>query len=405
MKNKLTYLLLLIVITSSSFIVIQDRRSNGTMTLLTTKTVFVAGENVELQFSTNSKAMPVLYYSNSYGETLINAKLKNNILYYKIPSTISHKKGIASWKLLSKNKILSGQLKIIAQEQVSEMETYLGPPSIEAGGTDFTMLVVIPTDAFDNPAKDSTLVNVKHQFLTSEVSEEVYTKNLIAYKTIFSPLQSGKIIIGSESFGASSKEFDIKVLPAIPTNFYISAKRIHDYADGNQITTFTTSQIKDRYNNTVADGTYVEFFISTSKGAILKTSGTTVDGVATAKMIHPDRENDWIVKAIIEGMAESNTINLFYKGVINEFETSFTENNRQLTVGPLRSYMNQLIPDGLKVTLHIYSDGVLLDSVVKYSNYGKVVFLLHDDIYKSGDYTFKIETAGIENVYENKILQ
>ena len=405
MKFKITYLLLIVFVLSSSFILIQDKKSDGSVALLTTKSTFVAGETVLLQFSTNNSKMPLLYYSNSYGATLINAKLKNNILYYNIPSSITNKTGIATWKLLKESDRLSGQLKIVSQEKVATMETYLGPPSIEAGGTDFTMLVVIPTDSLDNPVIDSTLVNVKRQFLTSEISEEVFTRHLIAYKNIYSSQQTGRIIIASESLGVNSKEFDVNVWPAIPTGYSISANRSHDYADGNQITTFKTSIIKDKYNNTVADGTYVEFFITTGEGAILKTSGNTIDGIATAKMIHPDRESDWVIKAVIEGMAESSTINLYYKPVLETFDVIFAENNRLIKVGPLKSFMNQLIPDGLQVTLRIYSGGVLIDSVVRYSNYGQVKFLLRDDIYKSGDYTFKIETAGIENLYKNKILQ
>lgn len=405
MKFKNTYLLLLVFILSSSFILIQDTKPDSSVALLTTKSTFMAGEVIVLQFSTNSSKKLLLYYSNSYGSTIINAKLKNNILSYKIPSNISNKTGIATYKLLGESKTLSGQLKIISQENVTNMETYLGPPSIEAGGTDYAMLVVIPTDGLDNPAQDSTMVNVKHQFLNSEISEGVYTNHLIAYKNIYSSYLTGRILIASESLGASSKEFYVDVLPAIPTNFSISAKRSNDYADGNQITKFSTTSIKDKYNNTVADGTYVEFFITNTEGGILKTSGNTIDGIATAKMIHPDNQSDWVIKAIIEGMAESNSINLNYKSVLEAFDASFAENNRLIQVGPLKSFMNQLIPDGLQVTLHIYSSGKEVDSIIKYSNNGLVNFVLHDDIYNSGDYTFKIETAGIENVYENKILQ
>ena len=57
------------------------------------------------------------------------------------------------------------------------------------------------------------------------------------------------------------KKFDVNIMPSIPTNFTISTHRNHTYADGNQITTFSTSIIKDTLGNTVSDGTYVEFYI------------------------------------------------------------------------------------------------------------------------------------------------
>ena len=40
----------------------------------------------------------------------------------------------------------------------------------------------------------------------------------------------------------------------------------------------------------MSDGTYVSFFITNKKGNILKTSGTTIQGIAHSKIIHPDFE-------------------------------------------------------------------------------------------------------------------
>ena len=123
------------------------------------------------------------------------------------------------------------------------------------------MLVVIPTDSLDNPVPTKTLVSAKYQFLTSEEKENIFTKHLIAFKNINSKKESGRMLVSSESLGVNSKEFTINVTAAIPTDFKISAKRPHKYADGNQVTTFLPSTIKDQHNNVVSDGTYVTFFI------------------------------------------------------------------------------------------------------------------------------------------------
>ena len=56
---------------------------------------------------------------------------------------------------------------------------YLGPPSIEAGGKDFSMLVTIPTDTLDNPLLENTNVAVKRQFLNGKKSATIKVNNLI----------------------------------------------------------------------------------------------------------------------------------------------------------------------------------------------------------------------------------
>ena len=328
MQLKHTYLFLLGLILLSSFAVIQQNETINKIELLTTQTDFEVGTNIVLKFSISEVEQPLLYCSNSYGSTVISSTLKNNTLEYFIPENITKKIGVVNWKLLTKNESISGQFNINPKSEVATLETYIGPPSIEAGGTDYTMLVVIPTDSLDNPVPTNTLVKAKHQFLASEETNDIFTKNLISCRNMYSKKESGRMLVSSESLGINSKEFTINVMPAIPTDFKISATRPHEYADGNQITTFTTSILKDEQNNVISDGTFVTFFITNSEGNILKTTGTTIDGVATSKIIHPDYADSWKIKAYVDGMAESDNISLNYKQVIEDFDVAFSDQNR-----------------------------------------------------------------------------
>jgi hypothetical protein len=369
--------------------------------LITYKTQFEAGQNIELQFSNNNDEKPSLYISSSYGSSIIKPTLKSGILDYRIPSSISEKTGLIYWKLLSEPTMLSGALNIHPKLEVATIETYLGPPSIEAGGTDYSMLVVIPTDMYDNPLSDSTKVKVKHQFLENQNEDVVVMKNRISYKNIYSENKTGRILIASECLNTDSREYTVNVMPAIPTNFTISYQQNHNYADGNQITTFLTSTIKDRYSNIVSDGTYVEFFITNASNNILKSSGTTINGIATAKMIHPDHEEYWNVKAFVKGMAESNEISLYYKKVIKNFEVVFSEDNRKITVGPLKSFMNQMIPDGMEISLSIYENDKKMKTLYKNSYEGFATFKLNTNDFPKNTYRFKVKVAGIEKTYDN----
>jgi hypothetical protein len=404
MKKKITYLLFSILILIGFSFSAQITERTEPIKLLTTDTEFAAGEQIQLKFSSELNAPTNLYISNSYGSTLLLPEFENELLLYTIPENISSKSGIVNWKILDPDQTLSGSVYIKPKALVKSLESYLGPPSIQAGEADFSMMVVIPTDELDNPLQDNTMVTIKTQFLDREVNSDVITKNLLAYKNIYSPKESGRILVGSESLGTTSKEFDINVLASIPTDFTISEQRNHKYADGNQIVTLSTSQIKDAFENVVEDGTLIEFYIKTNNGAVLKATGTTIDGVAKAKIIYPDHADEWTVKAIIKGMGESDEIVFYFEQLFDDFEVSFSEDNRTVGVGPLKSFMQQLIPDGFNVNLSVYRDQELIQTINKQTVSGQVTFKLNYDVLPDGNYMFKINTAGLEKTFNSKKL-
>ncbi|WP_253256022.1 hypothetical protein [Formosa algae] len=146
------------------------------------------------------------------------------------------------------------------------------------------------------------------------------------------------------------------------------------------------------------------FFITNQKQNILTTTGTTIDGIAQAKIIHPDYKDAWTVKAYVDGMAESESIVLQYKSVIKDYNVKFSEQNRSITVGPLQSFMGQMIPDGLHVKLHIYKANKHIETLTKTSFNGYVNFNLKPAIYSNGNYNFSVETAGITKQFNTKKL-
>ncbi|MFQ3181074.1 MAG: putative pyridoxamine 5'-phosphate oxidase family protein [Polaribacter sp.] len=378
----------------------QETIVESTIDLFSGTNEFVAGDKIILETNIKNKKNMQLFCSNSYGSSIVEPQLINGKLTFVIPSFLAQKKGILSWKVLIKKQTISGNIRILAIKKPVSIESYLGPPSIDAGNIDFTMLVVIPTDSLDNPIKNNSKVSVNHQFLKSKKEETIFTNNLIGYKNIFAPLKSGRIIISSESLGLNSKEFDVDVMPSIATSFTLFMHRNHEYADGNQITTFYTSIIKDQNDNIVSDGSFVEFFITNKYGNILKTFGTTINGIAKAKMLHPDYEETWIIKGYLIGISESNTLKIAYKKVIESYKVSFSKNNRTIKIGALKSFMNQIIPDGLSVKLSVFKNNVLLNELYKESRNGFVEFYLDPNIFENNSYKIITETAKIKKEFK-----
>lgn len=367
--------------------------AQNTPTLLSKQKEYIVGKNISLIFENPDKQAFQLFCSNSYGSIVLSPIQNDEKFTFEIPEFMRKKIGILSWKTLGTESGLTGKISILPNQKPVSLETYIGPPTIEAGDIDYAMMVVIPTDSLDNPIKTDSKVDIKEQFLQSEVTNTILTKNLISYRLIYAPRKSGRMILSSESYKLNSKEFTLDILPAIGRNFNIRYERNHKYADGNQITTLYTSEIRDKNNNLVSDGTFVEFFITNQDGNILKAGGTTIEGVAKASIIHPDCAATWKIKAFIDGIANSNVLTLSFNQVIDNIPVEFSKENREIKVGPMISFMEQMIPDGLQIELSIFQDGKFLDKIVQQSQDGFTTFKLNPNIYKTGVYDIEITSA------------
>jgi hypothetical protein len=89
---------------------------------------------------------------------------------------------------------------------------------------------------------------------------------------------------------------------------------------------------------------------------------------------------------------------------MDDFTIVFSENNRNITIGPLKSFMNQMIPDGLQVKLIVRKDKKIIKEYLKESREGFVNFELNPNIFGNGNYDFEIKTAGITKTFQAKKL-
>ncbi|WBU90565.1 Ig-like domain-containing protein [Cellulophaga omnivescoria] len=382
----------------------KQNTKNVAFTLITSKKNYTVSDSISLEFSTNQQNNAILVLKNAYGITAIKPKLNSTKLTYKIPSNFTKIVGNLKWLLVLDNSTkLQGTLNITPEtNNYPKLETYLGPRSIVAGGKDFSMLVNAPTDRFDNPLQTGTKVAIKHQFKKEVITDTLRVKNLVAWTNIFSPQKTGRILITSLVDSTKSKELTTVILPDNASNFTVDYSRNHKYADGNQIITFTTSTIKDNHGNVVSDGTLVLFTVKDSMGNLLQTNGTTINGVAIAKLLHPSKKESWTVTAYVTGAAKSDPIMVDFSSAIKDYKIQLSTNNRIITIGPIESFMQQFVPDGLTVTVCIYTkDGKLLNTIKTTSLKGIAKFNFDENFYKEGTYNIKIEAAGI---IKNKVI-
>ncbi|MET3046242.1 hypothetical protein [Flavobacterium covae] len=361
-----------------------------------------AGKSVSFQFIAPDNSW--LFINHSYGKTIVSGKRKDHLLTFEIPEIYTKKTGTISWFLIHKETIvLKGSLEICPTFiSPKPLEAYLGPPSTLVGSPHFVMFVTIPSDIYDNPMPTNTSVDYKEHFFDNIQNNKVLTKNLIAWKNIFAPTKSGKIFLSATVKTSSTKEFEALIYPNIPTNFTIDYTRPHLFADGNQITKLFTNTIKDKFGNIISDATQVNFLITNSKGSQLSTQGTTLEGVANAQILPPDHKEKYTIKAFVNGMAESNVISVNYKEVTTKIPYHFM-NNRYLKIGPIKSYMNQIVPDGIAVVTKVYKKNKCIAEIKENTFKGIAHFNFPEEEFKASEYSFEISVLG-KTIKTQKIL-
>lgn len=317
--------------------------------------VFTAGEKIVLKFEISAEFKPHLVIENSYGTTLLDPNRSTDMLEFRLPPSYSRIAGSHQWQLIYDGKALRrGHLFVLPHlEEDLAMESYLGPRNITAGPEDYAMIVNIPTDKYDNPLPEDTSLAIEEYFQNTSLQHIDSISDLISWKKIISREQTGRIFVKSAIGNIQSDEMYINVVPREAEDFEIYSKRNHHFADGNQIVVFHTSIIRDQYGNTISDGTLITFHIETANGTSLFTTASTVNGMGTAKMVHPESEDYWRITAFVSGSAQSNTLDLEFYQAIQDFKVSLDEEQLRIIAGPIHSYMNQLIPDGTLVKFKV----------------------------------------------------
>lgn len=377
--------------------------SNFSYELTSEKVDYIAGEVIQLKFQTEEMTDFKMLISNAYGSSTILPEKRTKELLFTVPKNYSRKSGPCNWLLFANGKVLDrGILKITPNTNANPtLETYFGPRSITAGDQDYSMLISVTTDPFDNVFPEDTEVLFKSQFLNSISDFTIPSKDLISWKNIYATEKSGRILVNTSFNEITSKELTTIVFPTLAESFLIEAERNHTFADGNQIMKFRSNVIRDKYDNIISDGTMVNFIIENSKGAILRTIAPAINGVSKATMLHPSEKEEWNITAFITGAAKSKAINLKFDTAISDLKVNFSDDNRRITVGPIESFMNQLVPDGILIKLDIYDAGCTYLETKKVSSvkgYGNIELPI--EYHPNASYHLVLKAAGIEKVFD-----
>lgn len=377
--------------------VLEGKNLDVKASLITSIMQPTVGNELCLNFEIHGEIAPQLYLTNAIGSTIITGTKENNQISYCFPKSYTRHAGPLKWKLVSNGEnIEDGEVNMRPDSSFVFMESYFGPRQITAGDIDFSMLTNIPTDQFDNLLPDGTAVSIKRQFENQMDEYDINTSGGIAWKNIGATKKAGRMLISSACLGAYSKQLTTMVYSAKPADFTIQYERDHSFADGNQILTLKTSKMVDDYNNTVSDGTHVNFIIEDAAGTLLRTSGNTQNGMAIAKILHPEKATEWNIRAYVTGAATSNRLRVEFDQAVEDFKVSFDENEREVVIGPLYGFIHQKVPDGISITLELKSEeNLILEKTKLFTKNGITSLKLPAEFYPPGTYEITINSMGI----------
>ncbi|WP_431165367.1 hypothetical protein [Tenacibaculum halocynthiae] len=305
------FILLLISCKNNKKIKLVPYNQTSKISWINKPTSVYASENIHFTFKTDTiNSGILLFINNDYGSSILQPQAKNNQLTFIIPKHFSTISGILNYTVvINKKEVITDKLIIKPQTATTLLETYCGPPYIVASKTDYSMLVVIPNDIYDNPnCSDYTAYEL---YRDTPLNTRINTTELLSYKNIYSKTKTGKIFVRTYIDSLKSKLLELSILSNNPTNFSISFDRNNSFADGKELTTFKTSVIKDQFNNIIENGTIVSFYIS-NDDTHLKAYGKTNNGIAVTKFVHPEKIKSFNIKAYVEGFASSNSLNIKY---------------------------------------------------------------------------------------------
>ncbi len=359
-------------------------------------------------FAGNSFFIDILSSGKSWknsGEVWVTAALGTYVFpineKIEIDSSITKKSGILFIDYRVKDiGYASKKVMIKPREGIGTLPSFVGPKSILTTMKTPAMIIGNTVDEFGNPVAEGT----EHQYnlLRPDLSEEqhfIKTKNLLSHYTFYAKEKTGKTLIGITADNARSEERHVDEQPGSTTTAEMEAFTGKLKADGRSFVSLSTEKLLDKLGNSVVDGTLVNFFVE-SKNYRDTYTGITVDGRAKFNLRHPEREGIFTVRANCDGIT-GKTISLEFVSAFKPFNITYNKQEGLLEIGPVYSYLGQLVPDDDEIIYRITNEDNLRINGITETRKGWASISL-DELFldKNKNYNIICEIGGKEETFD-----
>jgi hypothetical protein len=295
----------------------------------------------------------------SYGPRIYQGAFDGAQARFVLPGEDTRQSGYMSLTAISGEAIGETGLTITAGAMVEPVVPLVGSRAIPADGEHWSMVVVVPSDVYGNPAPDGTEVSLRALHPGNRVEDKtVQVNHLLAWQRLFSGTQAGHTIITAAVGDAHGPESDLLEVAGWPQPFSLTNEPTTLPADGRQLMKLRSSVIRDKFDNVIPDGTLVTILVK--EGGELKRSlpAYTLGGIAETTLQAPSQPGVIEVYGVVYGMEGQHLQITFTAGpAVDVFPVNVVKDpvNRvvRLEAGPLLGALGQFIPDGTPVVFRL----------------------------------------------------
>jgi len=210
----------------------------------------------------------------------------------------------ASGRLAGPSPRFAGQLDIVAiagsrqaattisvlpRERLDPPVPLIGARSIVADGADRSMVAVIPSDRYGNPAPAGTPVQVTVQHPDGSLATfPANVDRTVAWTWIPSSTTSGTATVTASTQGRPGPARTLVEIPGNPEPFALESETELRPADGASLVTVASEPLIDRHGNRLVDGIAVVVRARYPSGFESRQTVTVTGGIARALLSAPD---------------------------------------------------------------------------------------------------------------------
>lgn len=295
----------------------------------------------------------------------------------------------------------STELLIVPGPADDPMLPLVGPRAIVTGGEQWTMAVVTPRDALDNPVAEGTAVTFRIQHPTRPMdapatgveTQVKLTQKLLAWARIYSRQHAGPIQIAANADFGHSPERVVLAVPGAPQPFQLLADKLTLPADGRQLVRISSSQLTDRFGNVLLDGANVTLVATVAGQEERFLPAVTIDGRIYTTLQAPSQPGTMTIQGWLAGIASAPLTITFTPGpAVQPIRVVSQKSAEGMVViaGPLLGELGQFIPDGAAVTFTITAPDGQRSEVIASTDYGYAQILLRRGALVDGDYRVQV---------------
>jgi hypothetical protein len=303
--------------------------------------------------------------SGSYGLQVFQAPIRSGIATFAIPSASTAKSGVAVLTAAMNGLEAQATITINPGAPAEPVTPLIGAKSIVANGTDWSMLVIVPTDSLGNPVAADTAVELA--MIRPGVGEQrdaLATDHLVAWTRITSGTTAGRTTVAATAGGASGPQAVLEEVPGPAAAIEAQAAPAQMPADGRSYVSLSTGVVRDANGNTVVDGTLVTFSATGTDGAVFTIPAMTISGVAEARLLAPEQPQTLTAVAQSAGVESAPVQIDFTSGpVAGTIPVSAEVEAGELAIhaGPIVTALGDYVADGVTVTFQVSGMGTELE--------------------------------------------